>query len=199
MCSFIVASFSVSTLPNLASHHVPVVKISIMDLMFIQWQEILAHGWERRKLVSWICEKLFHIYFLPTVPLHTLACWFFCDNRRNDKNNQHEKGRRGKKGIYLKSTLCSLSNCWNVLDGTFNKFLAYGYGVCTNGGVGTRNINWWFFKWSEWRMWRGRRVLILISAWNISARSCFFHSPSRRRWKLKSHISACCETRLARA
>lgn len=117
----------------------------------------------------------------------TLACWFLCDNSATTKTTSTEDGRREKRGIYLKSTLCSLSNCWNVLDGTFNKFLAYGYGVCrrTNGGVGTRNINWWFFKWGASGAKRSPCIDFDIGS-DISARLRAF---SALRTKVKIEIS----------
>lgn len=103
------------------------------------------------------------------------------------------KGRVRRREKYLKSTLCFLSNCWNVLDGTFNKFLAYGVLLCSTlfpsmcAGLGDRKISIDVLLNAGWGECRRRRfrVLILISGQTASPRTRRNIYAERSSWSEK--------------
>lgn len=118
-------------------------------------------------------------FFFPSIPQQPplLACWFFCDNITT-KNKHRIEDDRTKYIWNPHYAFSRIVETW--LDGTFNKFLAYG--VCRSINECSGFINWWFFKWRR--------------SGNISGRTFFSFSPPTERWKLKSleslFISTCC-------
>lgn len=111
--------------------------------------------------------------FLPNI-LHTPACWFLCDNiTTTEKISIEEKTKYIWNPHYAFSRIVET---W--LDGTFNKFLAYGVCRYINECSGDENINWWFFKWRD----EGDEAVSSIDRTEISPDTFFFPE----RWKLKS-------------